>query len=159
MIATKKKLEKTLIKTDGNVKEAAKKIGVSPQAIYERLDRDPKIKERVESAKELAMRKAGLTRVKVYKVIADGLNAKALTSFEGKIYESKFADYKERRESAKLSVQLFGDLANTQPEGGDIYNSLFLNLNQINLESKDIPIGDLIKTFTNQITTVNKGTK
>lgn len=137
MIASKKKLEKTLLKVDGSITEASKKLGISQQAIAERLKRDPSIKENVAAARAMALKKAGISRARVYKGISEGLDAKLVIIKDGDAVETEAPDHKERRENRKIALQLLGDL-DQETQGGE----KIFNLVQVFLPQKE-PIIDV----------------
>lgn len=110
MIASAEKLSKAIIKHGGNQHKAAKELGMSQPSISTRLTRNPELKQKILNAREKAMQRAGMTRSKVYETAVEGLKANVVSSFEGQAIESDAPDYKERRESVKLCLQLFRDL-------------------------------------------------
>lgn len=80
MVASEEKFTKVLIKTELNGQRAAKKLGCSPTAVYKRLRENPEIRKKILNARELALKRAGLTRVKVYKKLAEGLDSTKVIS-------------------------------------------------------------------------------
>lgn len=114
----KKFLMVAAVKHDGKAKEIAKTLGISRQAVCKHLKK-PEIKSLVEDSRALALKKAKISRARAYKKIAEGMEAMAISSYEGNVYISKkVPDYKERREHTKIALQLLGDLdskENSQP--------------------------------------------
>lgn len=110
MVVSQAKLIKVNIKHDGNKTKTAKELGISVPAVSKRINNNPAIKNAILNVREEAMKKAGITRTKVYKVIAEGLKANQTYVVDGTLKTSKIADRKERRENAKLSLLLFKDL-------------------------------------------------
>lgn len=116
---SKKLIKVTAVKTDGSPTAMAKTLNISPAAAQKHLNK-PEIKKAVLSARELALKQAGITRLRVYKAIGAGLDATKVIGYDQ--IEKKpilVTDYKERRETGKLCAQLFQDLmpdnANTLP--------------------------------------------
>ena len=112
MIASEEKLSKVLIKHGGNQTKAAAELQMSQAAISKRLIQNPELKKKILTAREEAMKKVGLTRPKIYREVSEGLKAKVVYSDPetGVPKISKVPDRKERRESAKIGLQLFRDL-------------------------------------------------
>lgn len=114
MVVTKKNLIKLAVKHDGNRRKIAKIVGASPQAISDRFKKNPEIETAVLNAREQALKNAGITRELVYRTVKKGLYAKS----------GKNVDYRERRESAKLCLQLHRDLDPTGEEAGNNITSI-----------------------------------
>lgn len=136
MVVTEKQLTKVVLKHDGNMSKAAKAMGVTKQAIANRLRKNPKIKQKLLNAREQALKQAGITRVKVYKTVAQGLKAERTVSVFNDDHDGKGSpyvqvteiDYRERRESAKLCLQLFRDLETEQNDSGNNIIQLILQV-------------------------------
>lgn len=137
MIASKTKLEKTLIRTDGHIAKAAKIIGMTPQALHDRINNNPDIKKTVKEVRDAALKAAKISRARVYKGISEGLDAKLVIIKDGEATVTKAPDHKERRENRKIALQLLGDL-DPDTQGGD----KTFNLVQVFLPQKE-PIIDV----------------
>lgn len=132
-LVSKKNLYKYAIKNDGKPSAIAKDLGVATQTIQHHLERNPDVLRRVESEREKAIRESGLNRLEVYQTARAGLTANKVISAnviandgEGmKDANSMTKDFidvpdmRERRESAKLCLQIFGDIK----EGAEGVNS------------------------------------
>lgn len=88
------------IKNDGSPTATAKMLGITKQAADKHLDK-PEIRNAVLNARAKALQAAQISRNRVYRRVAQGLDA---VEVAGRV------DYKERRESSKLCLQLLGDL-------------------------------------------------
>lgn len=140
---------KSAVKHDGSLKLMAKELGVAKQTVYYHLQK-PEIKEAVNRLKDIAMEKAGITRAKVYQKVCEGLDATKVISSnviaqdgEGMKDANSMTkdfievpDFKERRESAKICLQLFGDLNNDADEGAS--GKTFINMPVIVLDGKPL---------------------
>jgi len=103
-------IQSEAVKADGSPTKMADALGITPQSAEHHLNK-PEIQELIEDARSKALKKAGITREKAYKRLAEGMDANATTTYEGEIIESKnVPDYKERRENTKIALMLIGDL-------------------------------------------------
>ena len=93
------KLVKTLQNKDFNQAAVARELGVSRQAIQDKM-KQPEVQKTLEQVIADNFKKADITIEKVYSVLAAGLDAKK----DGNI------DYKECREAVKLCLELIGHL-------------------------------------------------
>ena len=110
MVVDTKKLLKVVVKHDGNKTKAAKELRLTQQAVSKRVNRNPEIKQKILNVRDEAMRRAGISRSIVYRRIREGLDAKVVATVEGIPTQTNIKDHKERREHAKLCLQLFKDL-------------------------------------------------
>lgn len=107
------KVAKGLRKHKGNASALARELGVSPQAIAKKKN-NPEFQSLRQQAIAKASQRAGFTLDKIYSVLADGLKAtEHVTSF-GEMDDTDLANYRERREHAKIGLELFEHL------GGDL---------------------------------------
>ncbi len=117
-IATADKLTKAVLRHGGNQAKAAKELGITKQSVSRRLIEHPELKKRILTARENAMKHAGISRSRVYATVSAGLEATKTVSVEDNTDDSEpgdriqitETDFKERRESAKMCLQLFRDL-------------------------------------------------
>ena len=118
---------------------------MTKQAVSRRLIENPELKKKILSARENAMKRACITRSRVYTKVAEGLDAVVVKSLavdgefsdNGKqVYvEQAVTDFKERRESAKMCLQLFQDLgqdAMDLPKPAPIEPHLHLHFENLN---------------------------
>lgn len=102
------KIAYALEKHNGNSAKAARELGIVPSTIHKAKQR-PIIKSALQQLAEYNLKKAGAGKSKVYKRIAQGLDAEKVIDIKnGDVI--KDVDFKERRETAKLCLQLTGDL-------------------------------------------------
>lgn len=118
MVITTKKLIKAVIETDGNQTQAAKKLGIRTQSLHKRIQKNPHIKQAILNVREEALKKAGLSRSIIYKRVREGLDAKLVTVVDGKLVRLNAPDFKERREHAKIGLQLHKDLDPDKEQSG-----------------------------------------
>lgn len=105
-----KLIQTEAVKADGSPTKMAKALGIAPQTADKHLKK-PEIKAVVLTAREKAMKAAGLTREEAYLALRAGLGANATASYEGVVTESLgVPDYKERRQSAQAILGAYGDL-------------------------------------------------
>lgn len=114
---SEKVFAKALIKHDGSSTQAARALGITRQVVNKRLRRNPGLQKKILSVREEALKSAGITRSKVYRIIAEGLRAKLIRTVDGIPSESKLPDYTERRENVKICLSLFGDMRTDDAEG------------------------------------------
>ncbi|MFI5205456.1 MAG: helix-turn-helix domain-containing protein [Candidatus Paceibacterales bacterium] len=93
------RLVKTLQKKDFNQAAVARELGVTRQNIQSRMNR-PEVQRTLDEVIRDNFKKAGITVEKVYLVLAAGLKA----TKEGDV------DFRERREAARLCLELIGHL-------------------------------------------------
>lgn len=108
---SKKLIKAEAVKSDGSPTALARALNISPQSAHKHLQK-PEIKKAVLSEREAALRRAGITRLRVYRTIGEGLDATKIVGYdEVKKEPIVVTDFKERRETGKLCAQLFGDLS------------------------------------------------
>lgn len=110
MVVSQKELIKVAIKNDGHTYNTAKELGISHQAVHQRINKNPNLKKAVLNAREQALKAAGLSRSKVYKSLAEGLKAKVVVIHEGKASETKIPDHNVRHKYGNTVLQLYRDL-------------------------------------------------
>lgn len=103
MVATEEKLIKVAAKHGGNCTKTAKEIGITHQAVSKRLNENPHLKEKIQSIKDAALKKSGLSLVKAFKRTAEALDAKQY-SF-GKKTQSP--DHDIRLKASKLTAEFY----------------------------------------------------
>ena len=113
---TKAIILKKVVEADGSPTKLGPMLGITPQAAKFQIHK-PDAQKVLAIAREKALKKAGITRGAVFKVIGDGLKANVVATFEGQAIESDAPDYKERREAAKLGLQLIGELKEDENPG------------------------------------------
>ena len=142
-----KKLIKTkAIEHDGSPSAMAEDLGISPATAHKHLEK-PDIKKAVLSARAKAIKKAGLTRVKAYRQLADQLTAKKageIITKNGKVKDKMIPDYPARDSARKDFLKILGDYTDdtpTDPEGKVI--PFIILLPQVSIEPAP-PKGDTI---------------
>lgn len=119
------------VKADGSPKKMADKLGISKPTAFQYLQQED-VKEAVLTARDKALKEAGIELNKVFKVIAAGMEATKVIScnviapsgeemLEAHGTTKDFidvVDYKERRESAKLCAQLLGEFKDSKESEG-----------------------------------------
>lgn len=101
---------KLAIKHDGNQNKIAKEVGITHQAVSDRIKKNPHIRKAILNVREEALKKAGLSRQFVYKGIKEGCMAKVVGMVDGIPVQSKIPDHGERKHYLKLALELHKDL-------------------------------------------------
>jgi hypothetical protein len=127
------------IKNDGRVSAVSKELGVSYMAAKKNLAK-PDIQFAITKAQQAALKKAEISRTRVYKRAAEGLDAVKYVGMDGR----EVVDFKERRESARFCCELMGDLpraikGNNDGEGGTV---VIMPTVLIDGKPLDVKIGD-----------------
>lgn len=138
-VVSKKDLTKALIKYDGNSNKAAKEVGITRRSVSRRISRNPDMKQEVLTAREQALHKAKVTRELVYKRIREGLDATVVAIYEGEVIESDAPDQKERREYAKMALNLFRDLDPEEDNSKELFNQLTFMVTNIVQQNEKRP--------------------
>jgi DNA-binding transcriptional ArsR family regulator len=125
------------VQADGSPTKFAEATGMTPPAALKHL-RKPEVQAAVLSAREKALKAAGISRALVYGKIKEGLEAKIYSSFEGEVFESRFPDNKERRQTAETILKLFGDLEEKDQDRAPMIFNFFIP------EKESIPKADSI---------------
>ncbi len=150
MVATEEKLKQVVIRSDGNMSKAARKLGVTPQAVAKRLSENPKLKASIQEICKKGLAKAGADLDKIFLRTAEGLDAvKEKPAMKIKLGEGEDAgisnavvyevDFKERRESAKLCHLLVGNLQDKDKDG--ITNRPVVIMPVIQINGVDLDFG------------------
>lgn len=112
-----KKFLELAIKHDGQPAAIAKEAGLSRQSVDQRIRNNPHIKAKVLTVREEALKAAKVSRIKVYRKLAQGLDAKIINTVDGLSIKTNIPDQKEIRETSKIFLQLMGDLKEDDKEG------------------------------------------
>lgn len=128
MVVTTKELLKTVLKYDGNENQAAKALGVKQQSVNDRIKRNPDLKKAILNVREEALKKAGITRALVYGTLKAGLKSNIVVVANGKAKSSNVPDRHERREHAKLCVQLLRDLEPDKEQSVENISTVIFNI-------------------------------
>ena len=132
-------LKAVAVKADGNSAKMGKALGIAQQSAYKQLQK-PSVKKAVLSAREKALKKAGLTLNKAYQKIADGMKAGVVVTNGKTATETKAPDYKERREHTKIALQAMGELQGNEGSGIIVNMPIIL----INGKKHDFDVGEVI---------------
>ena len=130
------RIVKSLNAHAGNASAVARELGVTPQAIAQARKR-PSVQKALQDIIDSNLNKAGASLRKTYTRLAEGLEATKVINPTGltPYYDT---DFKERRESVKLCLQLRGHLKDdTGPGPGG------MNLIQIFLP-EPVPLKEVI---------------
>lgn len=128
MVVSHKQLTKAVLKADGNLSKAAKMLGIKKQSVAGRIKRKPALKQAILNVREEALKRAGLTRSMVYSTIKAGLKSNVVVINDGKAKTSNVPDRHERREHAKLALQLFKDLDPDKEQSKDNIAAVIFNI-------------------------------
>ena len=113
---SKKLIKAEAIKADGSPSKMAEALGISPQTADKHLEKKD-IQKAVLSARNRAIKKAGLTRIRAYRQLANQLSAKKA----GEIIvrkKSKLAmvpDYQAQDSARKDYLKVIGDYQDDTP--------------------------------------------
>ena len=100
-------LVKALSKNGMNQAKVARKLGVSPQAIQDRIKR-PAVQKVLAKINEDALKRVGVKMSKVYQCFNEALDANLSSSFKGEIFPSDEPDHNIRLKTAVECLELTG---------------------------------------------------
>lgn len=110
MVISTKQLSNAVLSTDGNQTRAAKKLGITKQAIQKRLRNNPQLKKAILNVREEALKRAGLSRSFVYRGIKQGCQANVIKTIDGLPIKTNIADHDTRHKFLKTALELHKDL-------------------------------------------------
>lgn len=95
--------------------EAGSKTIEGARKLATRMSKDVQVQEALQSAQELSLTQAGITRSKALKPISEALEANKVASIAGDFYQTEIPDYPIRLKAADMALKLLGQKDEDKP--------------------------------------------